>query len=130
MMHAQALPAWAAVLTSILVLGGAFLTLLGAVGTLRFGNFFERIHAPTLGTSWGAGCILIGSMVLFTVLETRLVIHEILLAVFVTLTTPVTLMLLARAAIFRNRAEGNPDVPPQSVVENGGRRKTMEREGE
>jgi multicomponent K+:H+ antiporter subunit G len=129
MMNAETLPAWAALLTAFLVLGGAFLTLLGAVGTLRLATYFERIHAPTLGTSWGSGCILIGSMVYFTVLESRPVLHESLLLVFVTITTPVTLMLLARAALFRNRAEGNPDVPPQAVTQNGGRARTN-REGE
>ena len=68
-------------------------------------------------------------MLYFTVLESRPVLHESLLLVFVTVTTPVTLMLLARAALFRNRAEGNPDVPPQTVTQNGGRARTN-REGE
>ena len=40
-------------------------------------------------------------------------LHELLLGLFVTVTTPVTLMLLARAAVFRDRAEGNPAVPPR-----------------
>jgi multicomponent K+:H+ antiporter subunit G len=31
------------------------------------------------------------------------VIHEVLIAVFMTVTTPVTLMLLVRAAFFRDR---------------------------
>jgi multicomponent K+:H+ antiporter subunit G len=39
------------------------------------------------------------------------VLHEILIAAFVTLTTPVTLMLLARAALYRDRTEGNEEVP-------------------
>ena len=71
MTHAEALPVWAAVLVSLSLLGGAGLTLIGAIGTLRFESFFERIHAPTLGTSCGAGGILLGSMIFFTVLEQR-----------------------------------------------------------
>jgi multicomponent K+:H+ antiporter subunit G len=47
----------------------------------------------------------------FSVLGARPVLHEILLGVFVTATTPVTLMLLGRAAVFRDRTEGNPAVP-------------------
>ena len=31
--------------------------------------------------------------------------------------TPVTLMLLARAALHRDRAEGNPQVPAEAPVE-------------
>jgi multicomponent K+:H+ antiporter subunit G len=56
-------------------------------------------------------CILAGSALCFSVLEARPVVHEILIAVFVTLTTPVTLMLLVRAALYRDRTEGSRDVP-------------------
>jgi multicomponent K+:H+ antiporter subunit G len=96
------LPAWAAVLTALFVLGGASLTLIGSLGLLRLDNFYRRVHAPTLGTTLGAGGILIGSMLCFSVLETRLVLHEILIAVFVTVTTPVTLILLVRATLNRD----------------------------
>lgn len=41
----------------------------------------------------------------------RLVVHELVIFLFVTLTTPVTLMLLARATLFRDRVEGNAGVP-------------------
>jgi multicomponent K+:H+ antiporter subunit G len=117
MSHAADLPAWAALATALLVLLGAGLTLLGAVGTLRFRTFFERVHAPTLGTSWGSGAILLASIILFSVLGSRLVLHEILIGIFVTITTPVTLMMLARAALYRERAEGNANVPPRSFLQ-------------
>jgi multicomponent K+:H+ antiporter subunit G len=107
MMHAAALPAWAALLTGLLVLLGAGLTLTGALGLLRLGTFYERVHAPTLGTTLGAGAILVASMVCFSVLQTRPVLHELLIAVFITATTPVTLMLLVRAALQRDTLEGN-----------------------
>lgn len=99
------LPAWAALLVAFLVLAGSALTLLGIVGLVRLRSFYQRVHAPTLGTTWGAGSILIASMVFFSILESRLVLHEVLIAVFVTATTPVTLMMLARAALYRDRAE-------------------------
>jgi multicomponent K+:H+ antiporter subunit G len=38
--------------------------------------------------------------------------HAILIAIFVTVTTPVTLILLARAALYRDRIEGEEEVPP------------------
>ena len=116
MTHAASLPAWAALLTALFVLLGAGLALLGAVGTLRFGTFFERVHAPTLGTSWGTGAIVLGSIVYFSVLGSRLVVHEILIGVFITITTPVTLMLLARAALYRDRTEGDANVPSRSLL--------------
>lgn len=108
------LPVWAALLTGFLVILGACLTLIGAIGLLRLETFYERIHAPTLGATWGAGGILLGSITYFTVLQSRPVLHEVLIAIFVTVTTPVTLMLLARAAIYRDRTEGSNLVPPQA----------------
>ena len=40
---------------------------------------------------------------LFSILGSRIVVHEILIAVFITLTMPATLMLLGRAALHRDR---------------------------
>ena len=76
---------------------------------MRFKTFYQRLHTPTLGTSWGAGSIVIASMVFFTVLASRPVIHEILIGIFITVTTPITFMLLGRAALQRDRDEGNLD---------------------
>jgi multicomponent K+:H+ antiporter subunit G len=45
-------------------------------------------------------------------LQSRPVLHELLITAFVTVTTPVTLMLLARAALYRDRTEGKEAVPP------------------
>lgn len=114
---AEHLPAWAALLTAFFVLLGATVTLIGAVGLLRLRNFYARVHAPTLGTTLGVGSIMAGSILYFSMLQTRPAVHEILIAVFITLTTPVTLMLLVRAALYRDRIEGNKDVPGSEVAE-------------
>ena len=121
MSHAADLPVWVAVLVSAFLLLGAFLTLVGSIGFYRFKSFYERIHAPTLGTSWGTASIVISSMILFSVLQSRPVFHEILIGIFVTVTTPVTLMLLGRATLYRDRSEGNPGVPPMDAPLSGRR---------
>lgn len=92
--------------TSLLVLAGALLAFVGSIGLLRLKSFYERVHPPTMGTTLGTGLVLIGSMLFFTALEARPVLHEILIGVFMTLTTPVTYMLLVRAALHRDQAEG------------------------
>ena len=112
MTNAADLPAWAALPTALLLLLGAGLALTGSLGLLRLGSFYERIHAPTLGTTMGISCVLLASMLFFSVLQTRLVLHELLIAVLMVVTTPVTLMLLARAALYRDRSEGCDEVPP------------------
>lgn len=116
MIQAPDLPLWAAIAVGFLVFLGACITLVGALGLLRLESFYDRVHPPTLGTTLGTGCILIASIICFSVLQSRPMIHEVLIAVFVTLTTPVTLMLLARAALYRDRSEGSPEVPQDQGV--------------
>ena len=105
-------PGWAAGVTALLVLLGSALTFTGCLGLLRLPRFYQRMHAPTLGTTMGIGSVLIASMLFFSVQQSRPVLHEILITVFMVVTTPVTLTLLARAALYRDRREGNPHVPP------------------
>ena len=112
MTQAADLPLWAALPVAILMVAGSALGLIGSLGLIRLRSFYDRIHAPTLGTTLGIGFILLASMLFFSVLQTRLVVHEVLITVFVIVTTPVTLMLLARAALYRDQRERNPEVPP------------------
>ncbi|MCP9626914.1 monovalent cation/H(+) antiporter subunit G [Rhodopseudomonas palustris] len=109
MTHAADLPAWAAWAVSALLLAGAGITLIGSLGLLRLGSFYQRAHAPTLGTSLGTALIAGASMLCFSLLQMRPLLHEVLILGFVTITTPVTLMLLARAAMFRDTAESPQD---------------------
>jgi multicomponent K+:H+ antiporter subunit G len=111
MSEAAQLPAWASLLTAILVLFGGAVTLVGSIGLLRLGTFYERVHAPTLGATLGTGCILVASMIYFSALQNRPVLHELLITVFAFVTTPVTLILLVRAALYRDRSEDAKEVP-------------------
>jgi len=105
------LPPWAALLTAIFLFAGAGFALTGSLGLLRLGSFYERVHAPTLGSTLGTGCILAASMLFFSVQQSRPVLHEVLIAVFTLITTPITLMVLVRAALFRDRSENMDGVP-------------------
>ena len=112
MIQAPDLPAWAALLVAFLVLAGAAITLIGSLGLLRMRTFYQRLHPPTLGSTLGVALIIAASILCFSVLRSRLSVHELLIGIFVTLTTPVTFMLLARAALYRDRSEKAKDVPP------------------
>ncbi len=103
---------WVAVPAAILLACGGLLTVIGSLGLLRLESFYARMHAPTLGTTLGAGCVLVASMVVSSALSQRLVIHEVLIAGLLTMTAPVTAILLMRAARSRssNAARGSrPD---------------------
>ncbi|WDZ76147.1 monovalent cation/H(+) antiporter subunit G [Ensifer adhaerens] len=111
MSHLTDLPLWAAVLVCGLTLLGAAVALVGSIGLLRFSNFYERLHSPTLATSGGVLMICTASIICFAVLQNRWVFHEILIIVFVVVTTPVTLMLLGQAALYRDRVAEKSGVP-------------------
>jgi len=98
-------------LVGLLVLAGALLAFGGAVGLVRLKTFYERVHPPTMGTTLGAALIVAGSMIYFGLVESRPALHEILIVVFATVTTPVTYLLLVPAALRRHRATASPPAP-------------------
>lgn len=104
-------PLAVALVIAAALLSGALLTLAGAIGLVRLRSFYQRVHPPTLGASMGMFLILCSSILFFSVARGQVVIHEILIAVFLTLTTPISLMLVVRAALARDRFEGDRDVP-------------------
>ena len=105
------IPTWAVFVVVGLAVAGSAMSLLGAVGLTRLKTFYERVHAPTLGATLGMALILAASVVWFTTVEGRFMPREILIGLFLTVTTPVTLILLARAALFRDRTEKAKDTP-------------------
>lgn len=110
------LPVWAAVLVSVLLVAGSVFALAGSIGLLRLGSFYQRLHAPSLATSGATVCIVLASMIGFSVLNGRPVLHEVVIGFFIMCTTPVTLMLLGRAALYRDRAADRPVVAPNDPL--------------
>lgn len=100
---AAEIPMPIALVISACLLGGGIFALAGAIGLVRLQSFYQRVHAPTLGSSMGMALILTSSILYFSVTRGALVLHEILIAVFLTLTTPISLMLIVRAALARDR---------------------------
>jgi|SRR5690554_685269 len=86
----------------LFLLIGSLLTVIGALGLLRLPNFMQRIHGPAITITLGAGSVLIASMLLFSGLESRPVVHELLITLFVFMTAPVAAMMIMRAAVYRN----------------------------
>ena len=48
------------ILSWVLILGGSFLTIVGAFGMLRFPNFWARLHASSVTDSGGVILLLAG----------------------------------------------------------------------
>lgn len=109
-----ALPLWAAIPVALLVLLGSTLALLGAWGLVTLPKFYERLHPPALISSWGTGSVVLATIIATSANEGRLALEPLAIGVFVIVTTPVTMMVLTRAALQRDRAEG-ADVPPATA---------------
>jgi multicomponent K+:H+ antiporter subunit G len=103
------LPAWAALPAAVLLVVGGLAALIGALGLLRLPDFFSRMHPPTMGTTLGTGCVLAASMLVSSALLGRPVLHEVLLVLFLVITTPITAILLTRAAVNRGNARSTED---------------------
>ncbi len=101
-MSIENLPAWAAVPAAILLVLGGLCTLVGSLGLLRLEQFFQRMHAPSMGTTLGTGCVLAASVLVSSALANRPIVHEILITVFIVITAPMTAILLMRAAVKRS----------------------------
>ncbi len=87
------------IFVSILVLIGATFVLVGSIGLLKLPDFFTRLHAPTKATTLGVGAILIASTIYFSLTTSGLSLHEILIALFLFITAPISAHLMAKSAI-------------------------------
>jgi multicomponent K+:H+ antiporter subunit G len=94
------------IFVGILVVLGALLALAGSLGLLTQRTFYERVHPPTMGATLGTGLILVACVVHFSDVQQRLQLHHLLIGVFMLISTPVTYMMLVRAALHRDAAEG------------------------
>lgn len=89
--------AWQALIAAMLVVGGAF-ALVGAVGMLRFPDFYMRLHAPTKATTLGVGGVLLASLAASWA-QGGWGLHELLITLFLFITAPVSANLMAKAAL-------------------------------
>jgi multicomponent K+:H+ antiporter subunit G len=105
-------PLWVElVMAVLLVLSGVFVTI-SAAGFLRLKDFFLRMHPPALAYTLGSWCVILASVLYFSMIESRVMLHPWLIAIFLSITVPVTTVLLARVALFRRRTAGVQPTPP------------------
>jgi multicomponent K+:H+ antiporter subunit G len=98
--------------TAFCLVAGAFFALVGAIGLVRLPDAFMRFHAPTKATTLGVGGVLAASLLYFAGSE-RLVVHELLVALFLFVTAPVSALMLARAAL-RLRVRSQAPLPERT----------------
>ena len=85
------------IITSVLLLIGAFFILVGSIGLVRLPEFFMRLHAPTKASTLGVGGVLLASMAY--AFNEGVLIHELIITLFVFVTAPVSAHVLSQAAL-------------------------------
>jgi multicomponent Na+:H+ antiporter subunit G len=85
-------------LAAVLMLLGATLMLLAAVGVLRMPDVFTRMQASTKAASLGSGTALLAVALHFA--EISVVVRAVAAIAFIFLTAPISAHMIARAAYF------------------------------
>ena len=85
------------VLSWACLLGGAIFLLVGAIGLLRFPDFYTRLHAVSVCDTMGAGLVLVGLMLQggFSLVTVKL----LLIFYFMMFSGPTAVHALAEAAL-------------------------------
>ena len=86
------------ILSMILMIIGAILMFLAALGILRFPDLYMRISAATKASTLGVGCCLIALAVHFN--ELGVISRSLATIAFVAISSPVAAHLISRSAYF------------------------------
>jgi multicomponent K+:H+ antiporter subunit G len=97
-------------LASLLILVGAFFLLVGSYGLAVLPDLMRRLHGPTKATTLGVGATLIASMLYFGLVRGEPSIHELLIAIFLFVTAPVSAQMIAKAHLLTT-ARADLDLP-------------------
>lgn len=87
------------IVVSLLLIGGGIFALTGAIGLLKLPDCIQRLHAPTKAATLGVGGVLIASSLFFTMKTGALSFHEVLVALFILMTAPITANFIAKVYI-------------------------------
>ena len=101
------LPAVAEIVVAVLLVGSGLVVLVAALGLWRLPDFFLRMHAPALASTLAAWIVTLASIVHFSARGEGLSLHVWLIIIELSITAPVTTIVLARAALFRRRQAGD-----------------------
>ncbi len=106
------MPPLAEIIVALLLLASGGVVLVAALGLVRLPDFFIRMHAPALASTLAAWIVTLASIVHFSTRGGGLSLHVWLVIIVLSITAPVTTIVLARAALFRRRQAGDALPPP------------------
>lgn len=86
--------------SAFLVISG-FFGFVGSYGLVKLPEPMTRLHSPTKASTLGIGAVLIASMIYSGWFGGHFSFHELLITLFITLTAPITGLMLAKANIHK-----------------------------
>lgn len=107
---------WLDWIIAALLVGGAAFAVVGSYGLAKLSDFFKRLHGPTKATTLGVGGVLLASCIHFAAAGLG-GSEQILVALFLFITAPVSAHLLVKAVLQRSSSGAPP--PPASPVAPG-----------
>lgn len=105
-------PLWLNLLIALLIALSGIITLVGTLGLIKLRHFYSRMHAPTLGNTLGVFCMLVACALVASFSTQKLLIYPLIITVLLVITSPVTAILLMRAAIKRELRQRMADYAP------------------
>lgn len=106
----------AEIVVALMLVAGGFFGLVGSWGLIRLPDPMTRLHAPTKAATLGVGAVLVASMVWFPARTGQFTWHEVLIALFLFLTAPITGHMIAKVHLHQGwRPEDLPPPAPGQV---------------
>lgn len=96
-------------ISACLVISGIF-GLVGSFGMIKLPEPMMRLHAPTKATTLGVGGALVASMLYMYFINGNFSFHELMIALFLFLTAPVTGNFIAKTHLHLSHKVS--DLPP------------------
>ncbi len=111
------LPPLIVIPASILMVVSGLLVLAASIGMIRVRSFLPRTHIQAIIYSTSLWCLLLASLLLTFSLKDRTFLHEVLIGLFIFITSPVSTILLVRSYVLREeRAYSSTGVAAQGAT--------------
>jgi multicomponent K+:H+ antiporter subunit G len=92
---------WIVIPASSLIVISGLLVLIASIGMVRVNSFLPRTHIQAVIYSTALWSLLLASLLLTFSLKDRTFLHEILIGIFIFITSPVSTILLVRSFVLR-----------------------------
>lgn len=104
------------ILTSVLLVFGAFLMCAGSFGIARFSDFFSRVHCAGLPATLGVTALLVAASLYLSVTLGELFLKPIIALVILLLAAPLGTEMLARAGYITNIEPSHPYIRDDTLT--------------